>query len=125
MRQLGAQRILLPFCDMRVPCAPACAPALKSALDLRGGEAQASALLHSVLLSLVSNAMAVAVSSILTDESLRHSPLSRAHRWGHLLLRAFVVAMVAYAVVYACTGFVPMGYVQGSAPLLGFFSQRN
>jgi len=94
-------------------------PALGGALALRGGDTVAapSALWLSVALSLLSNSMAIVLTIAATsDARTDKTSWKRAMQ----LVSAFFMALLCYLITYVCTGYVPMGFVQGSAPLFSF-----
>ena len=120
------------------------APSLGSALSLRGGQLSRPDYVHSVLLGLLANTVAVHLCTLITGEGgralidliraraapagadphgaarssvLRRRVLEPAARHLACLLACFL----AYLLTYQLTGFVPMGYVVGTKPRLTIF----
>jgi len=77
---------------------------------------------HSVLLALVSNTAAVMLQAAVTD-SLKRTSATQTHTGSRILLALAntAITFLAYLLVFALTGFVPMGYVTSAAPLLSAF----
>ena len=63
--------------------------------------------------SLLANTMCV---TLLGGALARVGDLS----WSNAMCANFVFSLVIYGLVYALTGFLPMGWLAGSSPLLGF-----
>ena len=105
---------------------------------LRGGAVAHEHFVHAVVLGLVANSFAVVLctacdrinASALRRVTAEAPVLSRLGTTGTAVLRhvlgpavKLLAAFAAYYVVYVATGFVPMGFVAGSSPLLKSFAQ--
>ena len=90
-----------------------------SALLLRGGGNSTAALppnfVHAVLLGLVANTVGVMMGNTLSVTSVS-TPL-------HVLQNAAAL-FFSFLLMYFLTGFVPMGFVPGTVPLLSIFAAR-
>ena len=121
---------------------PRPASAMRSALLLRGGlqsllwggELSRAEFVHSVLLGLVANSIAMHLCTLSTDwlcSCVRPATSDDGGSRGQLLRRlsssalwhlaTLVAGFVAYLVVFRLTGFVPMGYVMGNKPAIPLF----
>ena len=128
----------------------ASALSLAPALALRGGQLTRPDYVHSVLLGLLANTVAVHLCTLITGEGgralitalkrARAAPAGAAQhgaehertRSSSLLRRrvlepaarhlaCLLACFLAYLLTYQLTGFVPMGYVVGSRPRLSVF----
>ena len=125
---------------------PSASVSLAPALALRGGLSRAD-YVHSVLLGLLANTVAVHLCTLITGEGGRaligllraRAPPAGAeehgaeqHAGGRLLRRrvletaarhlaCLIACFLAYLFTYELTGFVPMGYVVGTRPRLAIF----
>ena len=125
----------------------ASALSLAPALALRGGQLSRPDYVHSVLLGLLANTVAVHLCTLITGEGGRaligllraRAPPAGAeehgaeqHAGGRLLRRrvletaarhlaCLIACFLAYLLTYELTGFVPMGYVVGTRPRLAIF----
>ena len=128
----------------------ASALSLAPALALRGGQLTRPDYVHSVLLGLLANTVAVHLCTLITGEGgralitalkrARAAPAGAAQhgaehertRSSSLLRRrvlepaarhlaCLLACFLAYLLTYQLTGFVPMGYVVGSRPRLAVF----
>ena len=126
---------------------PSASVSLAPALALRGGHLSRADYVHSVLLGLLANTVAVHLCTLITGEGGRaligllraRAPPAGAeehgaeqHAGGRLLRRrvletaarhlaCLVACFLAYLLTYELTGFVPMGYVVGTRPRLAIF----
>lgn len=75
---------------------------------------------HSVILGLVANSVAVMLTHTLTD-LVPISVRSVSQRRVLAGLINCLVGFVCFFIVYLLTGFVPMGYVSGTEPLFSWF----
>ena len=102
---------------------------LQSALLLRGGRLSRPEYLHSVLLALVANAIAVHLCTF-AETALRHlqePQRVQSRRWRVLEtvarhVASFGACLLAYLAVFHLTGFMPMGFVVGAAPAVRLFN---
>ena len=88
---------------------------------LRGGGGNSTSMLppnfgHAVLLGLVANTVGVMMCSMLS--------VTRATTPLHVL-QNFAALFFSFLLMYFLTGFVPMGYVPGSAPLMSVFASQT
>jgi len=105
---------------------------------LRGGAVAHEHFVHAVVLGLVANSFAVVLctacdrinASALRRVTAEAPVLSRLGTTGTAVLRhvlgpalKLLAAFAAYYMVYVATGFVPMGFIAGSSPLLKSFAQ--
>ena len=126
---------------------PSASVSLAPALALRGGQLSRADYVHSVLLGLLANTVAVHLCTLITGEGGRaligliraRAPPAGAerhgaeqHGGGRLLRRrvletaarhlaCLIACFLAYLLTYELTGFVPMGYVVGTRPRLAIF----
>lgn len=86
-------------------------------LDLRGGASLVvpSHFWHAVVLGLVANTAAVLLTKVLATPPANANPFRENV---HIALGVFA----AYFIVWLMTGFVPMGYVADSSPIIWLFS---
>ena len=121
-----------------------CPPdAMRSALRLRGGlqsllwggDLPRDEFVHSVLLGLLANSLAMHLCTIGTDwlcaRVRPHASSSSDDSRGQLLRRlsssvlwhlaTLAAGFVTYLLVFRLTGFVPMGYVMGTRPAIPLF----
>ena len=125
------------------------APSLGSALSLRGGQLSRPDYVHSVLLGLLANTVAVHLCTLITGEGGRalidliraraapggadpHGADQHGAARSSVLRRrvlepaarhlaCLLACFLAYLLTYQLTGFVPMGYVVGTKPRLTIF----
>ena len=126
---------------------PSASVSLAPALALRGGQLSPPNYVHSVLLGLLANTVAVHLCTLITGEGgraligllrARAAPAgaeehgAEQHAGGRLLRRrvletaarhlaCLIACFLAYLLTYELTGFVPMGYVVGTRPRLAIF----
>jgi hypothetical protein len=97
-----------------VAAPPMLAPMLRpQVLMLRGGDAAASG-----LVSIAANTLAMCLLTALMQTPIGKRECDRRQE----LIRTAVFGFLAYTMVYLICGFVPMGYVSGSRPLLSWLT---
>ena len=87
-----------------------------------------SELTHSVVLGIIANTAAVhllrSVELVIAAERRRRHKEGIKSRFEHAIIRhsiTIICAFLSYYLVYAFTGFVPMGFVTGAKPLIPYF----
>ena len=104
-----------------VPAAAACAPEYR-ALVLRGGDA----VTHNVAAALISNTAALVLFGLISGWLSNMRSRRRADGRACGALEAAVINCIggalAYLLTYMLSGFVPMGFVAGSRPIVAAFT---
>lgn len=86
---------------------------------------------HGVVYGLLANAAAFhlmrSIELILAAEKKRRQREGIRSSLEHALIRhslAILLGFLSYYLIYALTGFVPMGFVSGAKPLIPFFKEH-